>query len=232
MQSWVMVLAYFGVNTMYGQTATRPINKPTVAFHVEYQGKELRLDSTYFLNEKDSINFETFKLYISGMEYLLNGKVKATDNKACHLLDLSKISSCTWDMPEMQHYIKPDSVRIRIGIDSVTNLAGSLGGQLDPTNGMYWTWQSGYINMKLEGKSNLCYNKNQEFQYHLGGYKQPFISAQTITLPLKKTAQVNIYINLSTWFQGIDIGKLNHIMSPSAEAKMLSEKLAHSIYIK
>jgi hypothetical protein len=42
------------------------------------------------------------------------------------------------------------------GIDSLTSTAGIQKGVIDPINGMYWAWQSGYVNFKIEGKSSSC----------------------------------------------------------------------------
>ena len=56
-------------------------------------------------------------------------------------------------------------LKFQLGIDSLTNVSGAMGGDLDPTKGMYWTWQSGYINMKIEGKSNSCKTRKNQFQF-------------------------------------------------------------------
>ena len=59
-------------------------------------------------------------------------------------------------------------IYFQIGIDSLTNVSGDLDGDLDPALGMYWAWNSGYINMKLEGKSSSCKSVKKEFQFHIG----------------------------------------------------------------
>ena len=57
-----------------------------------------------------------------------------------------------------------------------------MGGDLDPTKGMYWAWQSGYINFKMEGSCSQCLATKNNFEFHLGGYQQPFYAMQTIEL--------------------------------------------------
>ena len=54
-----------------------------------------------------------------------------------------------------------------IGVNSALNFAGPQAGALDVANGMYWTWQSGYIGLKLEGMSTAC---PEGFTYHVGGF--------------------------------------------------------------
>ncbi|MBI3236019.1 MAG: hypothetical protein HYZ42_18620 [Bacteroidetes bacterium] len=119
-----------------------------------------------------------------------------------------------------------------LGIDSVTNVSGALGGDLDPTTGMYWTWQSGYINVKVEGRSNSCKTRNNEFQFHLGGYMFPNAAAQTILLDAKPNSNLTMIVDLKPWFEQIKLSEQNHIMSPSLEAVRLSDLLKQNINIR
>lgn len=58
---------------------------------------------------------------------------------------------------------------------------------------MYWTWQSGYINAKLEGKSNLVNTPTHAFAFHLGGYLNPFQTLQTISIPCTTKDKLTIF---------------------------------------
>ena len=89
-----------------------------------------------------------------------------------------------------------DQLAFDIGIDSITNVSGAMGGDLDPTKGMYWTWQSGYINFKLEGTSPDCPARKNEFQFHLGGYAYPNASVQKIALTATGQGNINVQMNL------------------------------------
>jgi hypothetical protein len=60
-----------------------------------------------------------------------------------------------------------------IGVDSLHNCSGAQSGALDPVNAMFWTWNTGYIFLKLEGKSPASKSSGNVFEYHIGGYKQP-----------------------------------------------------------
>ena len=113
-----------------------------------------------------------------------------------------------------------------MGIDSLTNVSGAMGGDLDPTKGMYWTWQNGYINFKLEGFNAVCNTRNHFFQYHLGGYQSPFATVQTLVLPLKsKAKEVVVDVAIDKFLEEIDMSKTAEIMSPGAVAVELSKKL-------
>jgi len=54
-----------------------------------------------------------------------------------------------------------------IGVDSINNSSGLQEGALDPAYSMFWTWATGYIFFKLEGKTI----KDRTFSLHTGGNK-------------------------------------------------------------
>lgn len=41
-----------------------------------------------------------------------------------------------------------------LGVDSLTNVSGAFGGA-STIKGMYWAWNSGYINLKLKGAARI-----------------------------------------------------------------------------
>ncbi len=123
-------------------------------------------------------------------------------------------------------------VKFNIGVDSTTNVSGALGRDLDPTKGMYWTWQSGYINLKLEGTSNLCKTRHNEFQFHLGGYQYPFNNFQTVFTDVNSKQNIEVTIDIQKIINQIDLAQQHHIMSPGQEAIIFSEKVIHSLSIK
>lgn len=102
-----------------------------------------------------------------------------------------------------------NSCRFQVSIDSATNSAGALGGDLDPTKGMYWTWQNGYINFKLEGKTSKSTARNHSFEFHIGGYASPFATIQTITFNTKwEEVQIHIDIDIEKLIKELDFSLL------------------------
>lgn len=183
----------------------------TVVFH----------DSLYASQQAGAVKFETLKLYISALCFLKDGKVVHAENNSYHLLDASNPSSLSikLNLPENTVY---DQFRFHIGIDSATNAAGAMPGALDPSNGMYWTWQSGYINLKLEGTCSACPSRNNEFQCHLGGYQAPLNTLQTASFNVQDSPIINLSIDLEKFIDLSGLQNRTHIMSPNAEALRLS----------
>lgn len=186
----------------------------------------LHLADSVFLTEKfNFLQIESLKFYISNIQLLKDAKIVFEEKNSFHLIDAADEN--TWRISmQSDLQISFDELKFGLGIDSLTNVSGVLGGDLDPTKGMYWTWQSGYINFKLEGKSQSCKTKNSEFIFHLGGYKQPFGAYQTLSIPVNNINKIYLSLDLELLFRGIDLTKTNHLMSPGLEAVQLSKILA------
>lgn len=174
------------------------------------------------LTGKDSIRVDECKFYISNLSFLNKSKVVYTEKESYHLIDITDPKSLQIACITPQHLVY-DQLSFYLGIDSVTNVSGVMEGDLDPTRGMYWTWQSGYINLKLEGKSSLCSNPRKEFQIHLGGYQKPFLALQKVLLNTPTNPLIDITFDLGELMQSVDLVKAHHVMSPTHEAVRLSE---------
>ena len=61
-------------------------------------------------------------------------------------------------------------VQLLFGVDSLLQRGGVMDGDLDPVHGMYWTWQSGYIQFKLEGLLRDSAGE-RKLELHLGGFE-------------------------------------------------------------
>lgn len=173
---------------------------------------DLELNQTYSLNSNesaDSLNFSSVKFFLS----------LVADVNDHVLFDAVQSSISTIQINELKH--------VYLGIDSLTNVSGAMGGVLDPSLGMYWTWQSGYINAKLEGvfwKDGL----GSEFQFHLGGYAHPFNSYREISLT---TLSNSIVLDLALFSEKVDFTTPS-VMRPSELSNNLSDCLSSSFRSK
>ncbi len=195
-------------------------------FQPVLQGRKIVLNEPLRTAAGDSITVHTLRFYLSNMVFLKNGALVFAEPDSHHLLDLEDESTPGFRVDLPAGTAGFTEIQFDLGIDSLTNTAGALGGDLDPTKGMYWAWQSGYINVKIEGKSLRCPARNHEFQFHLGGYLPPFQSVQTVRLPVPKTQNLLVDFDLTAFFEQVDWAKKPGIMSPGAEAVRLSQVLA------
>ncbi len=199
-------------------------NTSVITFHPLFGQRKLQLSNAYLLSTGDSILIEALKFYISDITFSNNGEVVFKEANSVHLLDAANEKT-------LQRSVKisigrtADEFSFKIGLDSVINVSGALGGDLDPTKGMYWAWQSGYINFKLEGKSKLCKTRNNEFQFHVGGYLSPFPTIQQVSLKINSTNQINVSIDIEKFITQLDLTERNQVMTPGVESVVLARKL-------
>jgi hypothetical protein len=202
--------------TGYGQTTS--IN---ITFQPSISNELIELNTIYSLTDSSKIEITTCRFYVSNFSFFSKGKL-LTQNKEAFLIDLENPESLSIDNLDGDF----DQLIFNLGIDSSTNVAGILDGDLDPIKGMYWTWNSGYINFKLEGSITNNTGKKIPFEYHLGGYLPPFQTIQTISIDRENANSATIQFDISQFISSIDFEKCSNVMIPGATAVELSKSLA------
>ncbi|MEN9638177.1 MAG: hypothetical protein RLZZ262_45 [Bacteroidota bacterium] len=197
--------AYLFVVLLFGFSATMRADSLHFVFRPLVNGAPLLLNQPMRLNEM-SVEWQTIRLYVGGF---------STSNDALETYYLLGTGD------EVNHFdIKlplkvrqGDHVNYCVGVDSTTQVAGAMRGDLDPQHGMYWAWQSGYISIKLEGKSTTADGKVQNFVYHLGGYREG-VCAHELFGVVDENDQIVFAPDLGQWFADIYHENVLHLMSP------------------
>lgn len=194
----------------------------------QFAAQPFELGNTYPFEDSE-ISFETLKFYISDVKFLNQNQPVWEESDSYRLIDLSELETLDliFEMPEKLVF---DKIQFQLGIDSTTHDTGVMGGDLDPTKGMYWSWNTGYINFKLEGKSPLSKARDKSFQFHLGGYLSPFPTVQIVELDFSKEKDKELKMDISKFLSVVDLTTQNVVMSAGAEAKKLSEVVAKCFY--
>ena len=217
----VLLLALLIARTLPAQDAVT-----RVRFEFRYAGQPIILEERYATSDGKPIVFENLRMYVSDLEICNGSQVVATTVTQHRLIDAENASQneilvVTGRNTEM------DRLRFKLGIDSLTNVSGALGGDLDPTKGMYWAWQSGYINFKLEGTTPACPARQHRFQFHLGGYLSPFLALQAVELPIRPQGKdIVVVLAVDKLLEGIDLSKSYEVMSPGQQAVDLARRVA------
>ena len=212
-------------------SAAQDTKKLPVTFVLTYGEQPLTIAYGNEQLTKDSTLIQACRFYISAIELYEADKLQWKETNSHHLVDAAAAASLQLllDVPKQLQYT---SIKFRLGIDSTTNVSGAMGGDLDPSKGMYWSWQSGYINFKLEGRNSKCPGRNNEFHFHLGGYASSFASMQTVALTTENTKSIAIHFDVQKFLSGIDLTTQNNIMIPGNDAVILSKKAASIFTIK
>jgi hypothetical protein len=191
---------------------------------------------TYSNYYEESYQVSNFKFYIShitlintdsNIAYPVSGSEEYLVNFADSLTTRIRVKAKPFNY---------NRISFTIGVDSSKNTAGAQLGALDPLNGMFWTWNTGYIMAKLEGSSPLSNQPNNRFEYHIGGYKGNDNVLRKVTLlypfgeslivsDLRK-AELKITANANAWFYNpheLRIADRPVCTTPGALAKDISE---------
>ena len=188
-------------------------------------GRPLVLDEAGALPDGTPVTVSQFRFYAGQFVFLRKGKV-ISRNTDFHLIDASEPASLTLDL-DLAAAAIGDSISVLLGVDSLTNVSGAFGGDLDPVKGMYWTWNSGYINLKLEGSSTVSPYPSHGFELHLGGYLPPHATVQRVVLPVSGTGPWAVGVDVAQLLTAADVRTRCNLMSPGEQAVRLSQVAAH-----
>jgi hypothetical protein len=212
------LVALFSATEANGQ-GTRILVQPTCREH------PIVLDQAV-PGSTDSLVLHTLRFYLGHITLWRNGATVWRDD-TYHLVDLENdpTRSLTLVTPPDLDF---DQLSFSLGVDSLTQSAGVLGGDLDPSKGMFWSWQSGYINAKIEGFSRKSPARRGTFEWHLGGFRAPFSANQTVLLAAKPQPNLSLIMDITTLMERCNWSTQHHIMSPGPEAAALSAALAQA----
>ncbi|MFY7847088.1 MbnP family protein [Chryseobacterium gambrini] len=202
------------VNFLFSQNAVTGIQ-----FSPVWASEKLEIEKKYTLKD-DVVSISKLKFYVSDICFKKSGKTVFKTPEKSYLIDSENRWKIDFDKNSTEDF---DEIQFNIGIDSLTNVSGAMGGDLDPVNGMYWSWQSGYINFKIEGNSEKSGAVHKDFQFHIGGYSKPFETLQRVILPLKRNQNV-IFVDVSRFLSEIDLNKTHSVMSTGEKAAVLARQ--------
>lgn len=203
----------------------------TVNFKLLFDYKPLQMNQSYVTVNKDTVTISTFKCYISDVAIQYTDQTVYHEKNSYHLLDSEIPNSMQIRFPKAKEKII-SKVIFNIGIDSITNTSGALSGDLDPTKGMYWAWQSGYINLKIEGQSPSCKTRKQQFQFHLGGYLPPYNALRRKVIAVSNTNDntINIGMDLAIFLAEVNLAITPTVMTPGKTAMELADMSTKMFY--
>ena len=107
---------------------------------------------------------------------------------------------------------------------------------------MFWAWNTGYIFLKLEGKSPLSSASGKIIEYHIGGYKDPVNAIEKVQLALSypldftkgNEQTISVNVNIAEIFRvptEIDFSKLPSV-TDTKNALLISRNYKDMFSIK
>jgi hypothetical protein len=183
----LLLMAIISVSFLSCSDDDKPGNGP-LALHfdnvVGTTNLQLNTDDTPYTNSKS----EAYKLtwltyYVSNIKLkksdgtYFTDPVKSDGSAGYYLIDENDEESqdVTLENIPAGDYTE---VTFTIGVDASQVDQGAQTGALDPANNLFWSWNSGYIFLAIEGTSPASTETDNAFQYHVGGYKEDAASNQ------------------------------------------------------
>jgi len=177
----------------------------------------------------DTLNFATFKYYISNIKLLNENGNWWSHPESYFLVDFDDQSTLTLTLEDVPtaKYLEMSYV---LGVDSLRNVSGAQTGALSTVHGMFWTWSTGYIMVKAEGTSPN--SSGGSFSYHLGGFqgvhnivteKFADFNGDTLHVQTGKLVTINLSSSPDKLFQTLgSISNLENLSAPGAAAKSMA----------
>jgi hypothetical protein len=134
-------------------------------------GSNLELNSTTYTNAiGQNLKFTKFKYILSNFRLKKSDGTYYSVPESYYFIDEAVNNSEKINLSNIPegNYTALDFI---IGVDSARNTSGAQTGALDPSTGMFWTWNSGYIFIMMEGTSTA--SSSGDLMFHIGGYKAP-----------------------------------------------------------
>jgi hypothetical protein len=195
---------------------------------------------TYATPAGDQFRVTTFRQYISNITFTKADGTKYAQPDSYYLVDAA--------VGDSQHLTITDvpvgdytGVTFTIGVDSVHNVSGAQKGALDPNNGMFWTWNSGYIFTKLEGYSTQ--SNSGAITFHVGGFKMPNNAVRTVApafpsntkllVRADHSPEIHLNVDVLKMFTGpntIRFGTLSTIMAAGPDAVKVANNYAAGMF--
>lgn len=206
----------------------------TLKFHNRAGDSALVLNTSKYVNtSNDTFTVSRFDYYISNIELIQTDQSVYAESESYHLLRANTPGSLEFTITNVP-LATYTGIRFMIGVDSTRNVSGAQTGALDPANGMFWSWNSGYIMAKLEAHTNT----GVDVEYHIGGFSGANSALKNVSLSFNgqsafvSTAAaptVHLKANVLEWLTtpaNVDFDTFSNISMPGTNAKMIADNYA------
>lgn len=212
----IIITFFWGCNKDKKDKDLKPSEpKVHLSISMKYDTSDLKINEFYITESEDTFRTTMLKFYISNIILVKNDGSEYKEPESYHLFSLENPVKTTVQIKGVPagEYTK---IRFGLGIDSIRNHSGAQVGDLDPANGMFWTWNDGYLFLRYEGVLKKVPAKG--LIVHIG--EDRFYTPYEITFPSpikidpsKSEFQIPLIFNLYNLFNYpnvIDIDSVAH----------------------
>lgn len=146
---------------------------PTGSLKINFENvvdtMDLDFVTTYTNANGDSYTITKFNYYISNIVITKNDNSIFAEPESYHLVQASDPLSSIITLKNVP-FGSYKSLTFMLGVDSTRNCSGAQTGDLAENKNMFWSWNTGYIMLKIEGSSPQSGDANKALTLHMGGY--------------------------------------------------------------
>ncbi len=208
-----------------------------VVFDHGVDDKPFAYNTDYINQNGDTFNIQKFMYYVSKVVLTKEDNTTFSEPESYHLIHKqNNLSNNNFTIQRIP-LGKYKSITYIIGVDSARNVSGAQEYDLSPSEGMFWSWFTGYIMFKLEGKSPQSGSNDGNIIFHIGGFggNNNAIRKVTINFPTNlviekdKTPTLKLHTNVNEVFKNpntISFADDYFIMSAGLRANTFSNNYA------
>ncbi len=204
---------------------------------------KLVLNSQNYINQNgDDYKVTMFKYYVSNINLIDESGKSSAIPPMYFIIDASDSDKekAVAFIPEGTY----TSLQFILGVDEARNTSGAQTGALDPANGMFWSWNTGYIFMMMEGNSSKAASNNGQLRYHIGGFSganntikliSVNFNGQKLIVRKGKEAEIKLSVNINEMFKNpstINFADLNKVEMAGANAVLMANNYADMFSFK
>ena len=170
-----------------------PFGQLTVRFNNVVDAQPVKFDTIMYTNAAgNKYSVTELKYYISNFTLIAEDSSEKNFGNY-KLINAADTNSCRFTLDSVKNG-KYKAVRFYVGVDSARNHTGAQTADLDPINGMIWTWATGYIFFAHTGfVADTGHNK--VLVYHYG--TDPALATIDIPVALFQVNSNNLTLDLN-----------------------------------
>lgn len=176
--------------------------KVKLVFHTQSGGQDIQSDVSYTRSNGETFQIDLLKYYISHCVLVNNAGDSVSLNGHSLIDPINGKNTFSASVVDIGNY---NRMRFLFGVDELHNHSGNQEGDLDPVNGMIWTWSTGYIFYKHEGTFIDTSGNSMPLLYHFGMDRALVPIDVPITISIKNNMEyeVHVHFNLDQFYNGI-----------------------------
>lgn len=208
-----------------------------IEFEHKVGDNSLALNSATYTNENgDTYTVSKFAYYVSAINLTRLDGQSVSIPVDYYLIDAANTSShkiTVNNIPPGEY----SALSFTIGVDSTRNVSGAQTGALDPANGMFWSWNTGYIFLKMEGNSPQSTASGNQLRFHIGGFRESnntnairkvnlSFNGNKLVVKEKASSGIHLVVDVNKMFKApnlVDFSTMNTVHMPGANALKIAD---------